>query len=634
MTGLVGAGRAVRGAARLATLAAASLALLLEAAHGSGGAVGGEPWRGTWLRYVLPGAEVKSLVAARGAPGRFYAGTAHGGIYASTDGGRTWKGPEGGPPFPGYAVSALAVDPASPAVVWAAMVGVVRGSLLARTDDGGATWSEIRRWPDRSGARAVAVAAVGGRRVVVVGGDGGAEVSVDDGERWRASQPPLDPGSGISFLSFHPTKPELLYAGSFRHPFVSADLGRSWRRIAGGMIEDTEVFDLDFSPSDPDDLWAATCGWVYRTRDGGRLWERYKEGLSDRRTHVVRRDPRDPSRVLAGTTGGLFESLDAGKTFHRLGPEVVVNALAFDPANPSLLLVGTEAEGVLRSEDGGRTLGESNGGLSETRVSAVVRGGPGKAVVARAADGRSGGLWSVDLRSGKNERLPSAPPATIVAMASLGGRFYAGTAEGLFAGDGASPFQLLYPRPVRALLVDSGRLYVATSDGVVSPAEAGKGWEKVGSLSGRVDALSRVRFPGGSTGLAARVRGVTWYRERGEWTDSPGILGPGGPHLLAGGFGRTASAQPRSRPPQTIGVEAGEPGQIVFRGDGPDDEPLVLPVPEAGLAISDWAGDPRTPEGLLLATIGRGLFRFVPGPAAAAAATAPAPRRTPASSRR
>ncbi len=618
-----------RGAGR-AALAAAWLAV---GTAGETAAAPGVSLPGTWLRYVLPGAEVKSLVAARGAPGLYFLGTAQGGIYRSADGGRSWQGPPAGPPFPGFAVSGLAVDPASPAVVWAALSGVVRGGLLARTDDGGLHWSEIRRWPDRTAARAVAVAVRSGRRVVAVGGDGGVEISADDGESWRLTRPPLDPGSGISFLAFHPSRPELLFAGSFRHPFVSADLGRSWRRIAGGMIEDTEVFDIDFSPTDPEDYWAATCGWVYRTSDGGRQWVRYKEGLADRRTHVVRRDPRDGARVLAGTTGGLFESLDGGRTFHRIGPEMVVNALAFDPSNPAVLLVGTEAEGILRSEDGGRTLQESNAGLSETRVSAVVTTGPGQAVVARAADGRSGGLWSVDLESGRSAKLPHSPPATIVAMVSVGGRLYAGTAEGLFAADGTgAPFRLLFPGAVRALAVHAGQLFVGTSDGVVTSTGGGKSWDRVGSLSGRVDGLFRVRFAGGTTALAARARGLTWYRERADWSDVPGALAADGPHLLVGGFGRTA-ASTRGPAPVTVGVEV-DRGQIVFRGDGRDEETILLPVPENGLAVSDWAGDPRRADGLLLATIGRGLFRFVPRPEAAAASTAPAPPRTPPSARR
>ena len=177
--------------------------------------------------------------------------------------------------------------------------------------------------------------------------------------------------------------------------------------------------------------------------------------------------------------------------------------------------------------------------------------------------------------------------------------------------------------------MEGGRIYAATSDGVVTGADGGKGWSQVGSLSGWIDGLFRVRFPGGATAMAARARGLIWYRDRADWSNAPDALGAAGPHLLGGGFGRAAAAQART--PRTIGVEAETPGRIVFRGEGAGDEAFLLPAPEAGLSVSDWAGDPRTADGLLLATIGRGLFRFVPS-TSAAGPTAQAPSRTSASS--
>ena len=346
---------------------------------------------GAWYRYPLPGAEVKSLAADPALPGVFWAGTAQGGIYRSGDGGVSWTSPPAGAPFPGYAVTSLAVDPAHPGAVWAGLTGVVKGGLLVRSTDLGRSFEVVRRWEDRAGARVVAVMSRSGRKAVGVGGDWGLEISEDDGVTWRASAPPLDAGSGVSFMAFDPVRPGVLYCGSFRHPFRSLDGGLTWVRIANGMVEDTEVFGIEFAPDDPDDFWAATCGWVYRTTDGGANWTRYREGLTDRRTHVVRVDPRDPNRLLAGTTGGLFESRDRGKSFRRISADVVVTALVFDPRDPSRLLVGTEAEGILRSEDGGLTLGESNRGLSEARVSAVAVLPSGRVVVARAGDGKSGG---------------------------------------------------------------------------------------------------------------------------------------------------------------------------------------------------------------------------------------------------
>ncbi|MBK6403997.1 MAG: hypothetical protein IPF66_02575 [Holophagales bacterium] len=581
---------------------------------------------GVWLRYPLPGAEVKSLVAEPRAPGVFYAGTALGGVYRSADGGRTWSSPPGGAPFPGYSVTALVPDPQRVGTLWAGLTGVVRGGLLVRSDDGARSWAVVRRWESRAEARAVAVALLKGRKVVAVAGDTGLEVSEDGGFTWRVSQPPLDPGSGLAFLAFHPLKQGVLYTGSYRHPFRSTDLGRSWKRIAGGMIEDTQVFHLDFSPTDPDDVWAATCGWVYRTTDGAGTWKRYKDGLSDRRTHVVVRDPRNPSRVLAGTTGGLFESPDEGRSFRRISrATTVVNALLFDPSNPAVLLVATEAEGVMRSEDGGVTLFESNTGLSEARVPAVAVTASGVVVVARAADGGSGGLWALDPATGQTERLAAAPGATVRALLASGDRLLAGTPDGLWlARAPGHPFSRVLDVAVHGLAAGSGRLFAATEAGAFESRDGGGSWARVGALKGRVDAVLWSRAPGSRVeALAVRSAGrILWWNGRDFGLEA--LRGSSRP--LTGGFGRPrASAY---RPPEPIGVEIeADKGRLLYRtaDGGPD---VLIALPERSLFVSGWAGDPRRAEGLYLATIGRGLFRFVParsgGTAGDGALSAPA----------
>lgn len=575
------------------------------------------------MRYPLPGAEVKALVADPAVPGSFYLGTAHGGLYRSVDGGHSWTAPPEGAPFPGFAVTALAVDPGRPGSLWIGLTGVVRGGLLARSDDRGATFRVVRRWEDRAAARVVAVAVQKGRRVVVTGGDQGLEVSEDGGATWRPSVPPLDPGSAISFVSFHPFRPDVLYTGSFRHPFRSADLGASWRRIANGMVEDTEVFSLDFWPSDPDDIWAATCGWVYRSRDGGESWTRYREGLADRRTHVVRRDPRDPSRVLAGTTGGLFETRDAGRSFRRIGPEMVVNTLTFDPARPEVLLVGTESGGVQRSQDGGASFVEANAGLAEARVSAVAVTGSGRVVVSRAADGGHGGLFLLDPESGTVLRIPEAPSGTVVALLAAGERLLAGTPDGLFVAEAPGrPFRRQLAGSVRALKAGGGRLYAGVETEVFESRDGGVSFQQLGLLGTRVDALVWSRLPSGAgAAIAVQAGGrVRWWNGRDWGLEASAAGGGAGARRLAGGFGR-----PRPGvygPPQPLGAEVDpERVRLVYRVE--EGEEMVLNLPERGLSVSGWAGDPRMRTGLYLSTMGRGLFRFVPAGDAPVVVSAP-----------
>ncbi len=601
--------RALSGALLFAASALACAPGAAAAPRGAGG---------LWYRYPLPGAEVKSLVADPAVAGLYWAGTAQGGIYRSSDWGASWQSPPAGLAFPGYAVTSLAPDPLRRGAVWAGLTGVVKGGQLALSTDGGKRFDVVRRWEDRAAARVVAVAAPGGRRVVAVGGDYGIEISEDDGFTWRASAPALDPGSGVSFLAFHPSRRDVLYCGTFRHPFRSTDGGRTWARIAAGMVEDTEVFAMDFSAASPDEFWAATCGWVYRTEDGGEKWTRFREGLLDRRAHAVRVDPRDASRVLVGTTGGIFESRDRGKSFRRLSPDVVVNALVFDPREPSRLLVATEAEGILRSEDGGVTLTESGRGLAEARVSAVALRASGRVVVARAADGRSGGLWEVDAVSGETVRLSATPPSTVLALAPAGSGLLAGTPDGVYRQDtGDAPFRKTLAFGTRAFAHDgAGRTLAATDGGVFESRDAGRTWARLGTLKSRVEDVRRARLDdGGLKTWSADAEGLTLWWDGRDWVRRPL---PGGGKSLSGGFGRPRVA-PRFTPePVGVFVDA-EKSLVVYRPDDAADGGIALALPETGLKIAGWAGDPRTAQGLYLATMGRGLFRFVPAPAVPAA---------------
>ena len=136
--------------------------------------------------------------------------------------------------------------------------------------------------------------------------------------------------------------------------------------------------------------------------------------------------------------------------------------------------MATEAEGILRSEDGGVTLVEANEGLSEARVSAVAVPASGPVVVARAADGGSGGLWALDPVTGRAERLASSPPATVRALLSSGERLLAGTPDGLWLAAGAGqPFARVLGVPVLGLADGPGRLFAATDAGAFESRDGG-----------------------------------------------------------------------------------------------------------------------------------------------------------------
>ncbi|MCA1645391.1 MAG: hypothetical protein LC797_07955, partial [Chloroflexi bacterium] len=75
------------------------------------------------------------------------------------------------------------------------------------------------------------------------------------------------------------------------------------------------------------------------------------------------------STLYAGCRNGLYRSDDRGATWRQLlaGGRVLTLAVSSE-----LLLVGTEEDGVLRSEDGGRTFSAGNAGLRDLTIQALA----------------------------------------------------------------------------------------------------------------------------------------------------------------------------------------------------------------------------------------------------------------------
>src|ERR1700721_2559705 len=74
---------------------------------------------------------------------------------------------------------------------------------------------------------------------------------------------------------------------------------------------------------------------------------------------------------------GLWKATDAGKSWARISPaDWIVNALLLeadrDSSRPSRLVIGTERQGVVLSDDGGANFRSGNEGFFHRRVLAVA----------------------------------------------------------------------------------------------------------------------------------------------------------------------------------------------------------------------------------------------------------------------
>ncbi len=179
-------------------------------------------------------------------------------LYKTINGGVSWEVLSAGLPTGSASITALAVDPRSPATVYAG------GQSLWRSVNGGHSWSVL---PAGAGPYS-AIVVDPHHSGTVFCAKGEVAKTTDGGATWTSSSPP----SGARTLILDPVEPSTLYAGGICGASMSVDGGTTWTLVNGGLanvrvtalaIDATGtrlhaatdgggVFDLEFSTTAPE----------------------------------------------------------------------------------------------------------------------------------------------------------------------------------------------------------------------------------------------------------------------------------------------------------------------------------------------------------------------------------------------
>jgi photosystem II stability/assembly factor-like uncharacterized protein len=118
-------------------------------------------------------------------------------------------------------------------------------------------------------------------------------------------------------------------------------------------------------------IFAATMAGVYQSVDAGSSWSAtgVHAGLPFCEAIAASADSGHDQALHVGGRNGLYRSQDSGRTWRQTLAGGRVMSLAL---SPGVLLVGTEQDGVLRSEDRGDTFDGSNAGLLELTILALA----------------------------------------------------------------------------------------------------------------------------------------------------------------------------------------------------------------------------------------------------------------------
>ena len=417
-------------------------------------------------------------------------GTAFGalaGLFQSIDGGTSWIDRTAATPnylgSQGWYDHALAVDPIDPNRIY---VGGAGGSnSLLRSDDGGATWTDISVGTDGSGPHAnhhaLALDALGN---VLNGNDGGIWRSTNRGGLWD------NLNTNLSLTQFydvavHPLDEDIAYGGTQGNGTIRFDGLAAWDHIATG---DGGVVQVDFNTPEIvyHEFQYSGSGFLRRSDDSGASFNSKTTGIdtSDPGRFIIpyELDPSNPNRLVLGTNR-VYQSTDRGNSWSAISPVLgagVVAALDVAASDGNTIYTAYTDGSVFATFDGGANWVQRTTNLPGPPTSGIYSGAnfgdlTGPELVPEDQPGNVGiADFAID---------PSDHQTAYIVRDVFGpGRVWKTVNGGVAWSDISGNLPDL---PARSIVIDPrgevAVLYVALDRGVYRSADSGTTWELFGT---------------------------------------------------------------------------------------------------------------------------------------------------------
>jgi len=242
-------------------------------------------------------------------------------------------------------VSAAAVAPSNPAILYTASA-----NQIWKSTDAGSTWSMVSQFSASVTVSALAVDPATPANVLAGTTTLGLFQSTDGGLTWVAANVgiPLQPNGVINVggIWIEPAAPGVIFASTNSGLLRSTDAGQTWTAIAGGNPSSFVSFD----PLTKGTIYFVNADLVSRSTDDGSAFVSLTSLPNRVPVYALMADPHHAGVLYAGSSAGVYQSTDGGITW-SLKLAGVTTVLAADP-NSSALYADVSTSGLVRSLDG------------------------------------------------------------------------------------------------------------------------------------------------------------------------------------------------------------------------------------------------------------------------------------------
>jgi photosystem II stability/assembly factor-like uncharacterized protein len=311
-----------------------------------------------------------------------YAGTFGAGVYKSTDGGHIWTSTSIG--LTNLEIYSLAIDPSHPSIIYA---GTYKSQVFKSSDGGNSwSWSGNQMQPEAIVYSLAVDPKVSANVYAATRGiSGGVNgpwkgviyKSTDSGNSWIPSLSNVGTTQDWAYsLAINPNNPKQVFAAFHENgPYLLNDSGWHWipdgvRDYSGRSIVISPL--PDYSSTLYFGVWHFDA--MYKTTNSGAVWTMANHDLLNVMVYNLALDPFDPDTVYMGTfNSGVLKTTDAGANWLPSGLlSDKLYSLIINPQITNNLFAGTSGDGLYRSDDFSVSWQHSDRGIDNAMVTSVI----------------------------------------------------------------------------------------------------------------------------------------------------------------------------------------------------------------------------------------------------------------------